>query len=141
MKAVFLATGDIAEAIRIYERALTFNPRYPDALYNLGVASGEVVCFRGRLSLWSACPLPMERCPASCCSSCGLSKVLQLFLMISGYSSSGAHCMPVRLQCGWVASSTGKNSWHCSRQDRWLLTSSQNLCDRAGADGPGNICL
>lgn len=50
MKGRVVDTGDIAEAIRMYERALTFNPRYSDALYNLGVASGEVVCFRGRLS-------------------------------------------------------------------------------------------
>ena len=35
------ATGDPEDGIRLYERALAFNPRYPDALYNLGVACGE----------------------------------------------------------------------------------------------------
>jgi len=32
--------GNIAEGIVLYERALAYNPKYADALYNLGVAHG-----------------------------------------------------------------------------------------------------
>ena len=32
---LWLLAGDVDAGIRIYERALAFNPRYPDALYNL----------------------------------------------------------------------------------------------------------
>lgn len=33
--------GDIEGGIRLYERALSHNAKYSDALYNLGVAFGE----------------------------------------------------------------------------------------------------
>lgn len=35
------AGGRIAEGTALYERALTYNPRYYEALYNLGVVFGE----------------------------------------------------------------------------------------------------
>jgi protein O-GlcNAc transferase len=34
--------GKMAEAIALYERALVYNSKYPDAMYNLGVAYGEM---------------------------------------------------------------------------------------------------
>jgi hypothetical protein len=34
----------VSEGIAMYERALAHNPKYADALYNLGVAHGEAVC-------------------------------------------------------------------------------------------------
>ena len=33
--------GCMEEGIQLYERALSHNPAYPEALYNLGVAFGE----------------------------------------------------------------------------------------------------
>ncbi len=33
--------GDMAGGIALYERALTYNAKHADALYNLGVACGE----------------------------------------------------------------------------------------------------
>lgn len=34
--------GRLAEGISLYERALSLCPRHPDALYNMGVAHGEM---------------------------------------------------------------------------------------------------
>jgi tetratricopeptide (TPR) repeat protein len=36
--------GRVAEGMTLYERALALNPKYPDALYNLAVAHGELCC-------------------------------------------------------------------------------------------------
>jgi len=54
--------GNITEGIALYERALAHNPKYADAMYNLGVAHGVCVCMCVCLSVCVCMYVCMRAC-------------------------------------------------------------------------------